>query len=119
MKTKSKTGYDEFKDLSKYQELMLIAALSKYFEKVGALEEKMDIIEHKIDMLLQAQEHTANEGVIIVKEVPYEQAKEEVINYFKANKEATIVDLHQDLGIPIETLIEIIDELSKEGLIGE
>ena len=75
-------------------------------------------IENKINMIMGELNNPADDKVIIVYEMPYEEAKKRVIEYFKKHKEATIVDLHQDLGIDIEKLIEILDELSKEGIIG-
>ena len=119
MKVKSKMRYSVNEDLSKYKDLMLIAAFSKYFEKIDALEEKLNTIESKLDMMLKERGYEVNENVIVVKEIPYEQAKREVINYFKIHKQATIIDLHRDLGIPLDTLVEIIDELFREGIIGD
>jgi len=59
------------------------------------------------------------EKVVVVNEMPYEEAKEKVVEYFKIHKKASIVELHQDLGIDIDTLIKILDELSKDGVIGD
>ncbi len=120
MKNKSEYGgKNTIKDLDKYKDLMLMAMLSKYFEKIESLEERIISVENKIDILLQAQRVNTDMDVIVVKEVPYEDAKNKVINYFKEHKEATIIDLHRDLGIPLDTLVEIIDELNREGIIGD
>ena len=59
-----------------------------------------------------------SENVIVVREMAYEDAKKMVIEYFKKRGKATIVELHQKLGIKIDTLIKILDELSNEGIIG-
>ena len=57
--------------------------------------------------------------IIVVEEMDYEMAKEKVEDYLKSNKTADIEQIHENLRIGIEQLIDIIDELIEEGKITE
>ena len=83
-------------------------------------ERRFDSLEEKIDELknLFLGDEPNSQKVIVVKEMDYEDAKNLVISYFKEHKEADISELHEKLGIKIDMLIEIIDELKKKKIIG-
>ncbi len=53
--------------------------------------------------------------IVYVKEVPRSEAKERVIEYFKEHSEADLEDLMINLKIPVRILVDVIDELRKEG----
>jgi len=91
----------------------------KYFEKVDEIDKRLRSLEEKINLLGEKLDNFQYEKVVVVNEMSYEEAKEKVIEYFKIHKKASIVELHQDLGINIDTLIKILDELSKDGVIGD
>lgn len=55
--------------------------------------------------------------VVVVEEIPKEEAKARVEEYFKEHETADIEELMLNLKIPVETLVEIIDELKQEGKI--
>lgn len=55
--------------------------------------------------------------VVVVEEIPKEEAKQEVEDYFKEHKTADIEALMLNLKIPVQTLVEIIDDLKQEGKI--
>ncbi len=102
--------FEEFKDS------ILQTIEKKIDEKIKKLE--VELTKKIENMVMSELNNAGDDKVIIVYEMPYDEAKKKVIEYFKEHKEATIVDLHHDLGIDIEKLIEILDELSKEGIIG-
>lgn len=53
--------------------------------------------------------------VVVVEEVPKEEARKRVEEYFKKHEMADIEELMLNLKIPVQTLVEIIDELKREG----
>jgi len=98
---------------------MLFGALKPYFEKLNEIEERVLDIDRKLDILLEnISVETAEDDIVVVKEIKYEEAKRMVLDYFKEHKEADIEDLHKNLKIDIETLIQILQELENEGYIG-
>jgi hypothetical protein len=57
--------------------------------------------------------------VIIVEEMSREEAKRKVLNYIRKHKASDIVELHKHVRCDIRLLVEIIDELQREGKIEE
>lgn len=55
--------------------------------------------------------------VVVVEEVPKEEARHRVLEYFKEHKTADIEELMLNLKIPVQTIVEIIDKLKREGKI--
>lgn len=55
--------------------------------------------------------------VVVIEEIPKEEAKLRVEEYFKEHKTADIEELMLNLKIPVQTLVEIIDELKQAGKI--
>lgn len=55
--------------------------------------------------------------VVVIEEVPEEEAKHRVEEYFKEHKTADIEELMLNLKIPVQTLVKIIDDLKQEGKI--
>lgn len=53
--------------------------------------------------------------IVYVKEVPLSVAKERVVQYFEEHSEADLEDLMINLKIPVRILVDVIDELRKEG----
>ncbi|MCD6276401.1 MAG: hypothetical protein J7J42_06645 [Thermoplasmata archaeon] len=98
---------------------LLFGALKPYFEKLSELEEKISEIDRKLDILLEnISSETIDNGIVVVKEIKYEDAKRMVLDYFKEHGEADIEELHKNLKMDIETLIRILHELEDEGYIG-
>ncbi len=84
-------------------------------------EKRFDRLEKKIDYmisLISPNNETFPENVIVVREMSYDEAKKQVLNYFNKHEEADIAELHQELGIEIDKLIQIIDDLRDEKIIG-
>jgi predicted transcriptional regulator len=55
--------------------------------------------------------------VVVIEEIPKEEAKKRVEEYFKKHGQADIEELMMNLKIPVQTLVEILDELKREGKI--
>lgn len=55
--------------------------------------------------------------IVIVEEIPKEEARDLIINYFKENDSADIEELLEVLKIPVSMIIDILDELKNEGII--
>lgn len=53
--------------------------------------------------------------IVVIKEISKEDGKKLVEDYFKEHEEADIEELMLNLRIPIQTIVEIIDELHDEG----
>ena len=53
--------------------------------------------------------------VVVLEEVSEEEGKKRVEDYFKEHGQADIEELMLNLKIPVQTLVEIIDELKREG----
>ena len=53
--------------------------------------------------------------VVVLEEISREEAKQRVEAYFKEHGTADIEELMLNLRIPVETIVEIIDDLKKEG----
>lgn len=45
--------------------------------------------------------------------------KEEVLDYMEEHKKADIEELHENIECDLEILVEVVDDLIKEGKIGE
>ena len=53
--------------------------------------------------------------VVVLEEISKEEGRKRVEEYFKKHGQADIEELMLNLKIPVQTLVEIIDELKKEG----
>lgn len=53
--------------------------------------------------------------IVVINEISKEDGKKLVEDYFKEHKQADIEELMLNLRIPIQTIVEIIDELRDEG----
>ena len=119
MQKKSKDVYTMMKEkvAPEYLNMIILAAITQHYDEI---EDRLHTLESKLDKLIQEFKivnSSSEKDVIVVQEVAYEEAKKMVIEYFKKHGEATVVELHQKLGIKIETLIKILDDLSNEGII--
>lgn len=56
---------------------------------------------------------------ITIRQIPYIQMKEEIIDYVKKNPEVDAVDIADDLLLDAFEVNEILVELIKEGILGE
>ena len=60
------------------------------------------------------------EGMIEkISETEKETVKQKVLDYIREHKKSDITELHKNIGCDIRLLVEIIDELRREGKIDE
>ncbi|MDL2270492.1 ribbon-helix-helix domain-containing protein [Methanobrevibacter sp. OttesenSCG-928-I08] len=57
--------------------------------------------------------------IINVRDVDYKTAKKEILGYYKTKKEAYTDEVADDLELDLELVINITDELVKEGRLGD
>ncbi|WP_409200294.1 ribbon-helix-helix domain-containing protein [Methanobrevibacter sp. DSM 116169] len=57
--------------------------------------------------------------IINIRNVDYKTAKKEILGYYKIHKEAYISDVADDLEFDLELVVNITNELIKEGRLGD
>jgi len=57
--------------------------------------------------------------VIKIRDIDYETAKKEVLGYYKSYKESYISEVAENLELDLELTAQIVQELIKEGKLGE
>lgn len=82
--------------------------------RLTIVEQRMNSLEREFKNLRETQEK-----VIIVEEMDLKTAKQKVLEYTKEHKIFDIEVLHQNIRCDLKLLIEIIDELKKDGMIRE
>lgn len=84
-------------------------------QEVAVLKKEIDEVKGLLSQYLRAHEGTALE----IRDVPFDQAKEEIAAYFKEHHGEVVdaADLQEALGIDIETAIQACEELEEEGRI--
>lgn len=102
----------EISKLSDAEKKMLVINLSLHELSHRDIMAKLEMLESKID----ASESTK---IIVIEEMDYLTAKETVEEFIKEHKTSDIAQLHEEIRIPIEQIIDIVDELIKEGKIRE
>jgi len=60
-----------------------------------------------------------NIEIVDIQDINKDEAKKQIIDYFKTHKTAWISELAEVLRLDIELIIEITDELEKEGKVKE
>lgn len=80
--------------------------------KIDEVNDRLEKLDNKIEELRRFYPR-----IVVVEEIPKDEAKHKVEEYFKENKEADIEELMINLKIPVEILVDIIDELKEEGKI--
>ncbi|MCD6213389.1 MAG: hypothetical protein J7J46_00245 [Candidatus Desulfofervidus sp.] len=53
----------------------------------------------------------------LLKEDNFEEVKQKVVDHMREHKKSDITELHKNIGCDIRLLVEIIDELRREGKI--
>ena len=56
---------------------------------------------------------------VIIEEMSKETARQKVLDYMREHKKSDIIELHKNIRCDIRLLVEIIDELRREGKIEE
>jgi len=75
-----------------------------------------DVIREAIKRFIEKMEESK---AIYVRDVTLEQAKREMVDYLKHHGSAYVSEMAESLGIDIELAFKAVQELEKEGVIGE
>lgn len=94
----------------------LIEVINSLRMEISILTDKVDNLEKNITLLPEA---TTTPDIVLVEEINKEAAKQMVLDYMKEHKESDVIELHKNIGCEIKILVEIIDELQREGKIQE
>ena len=62
---------------------------------------------------------TAIPEIVVVEEMSKETARQKVLKYMREHKKSDVIELHKNIRCDIRLLVEIIDELQREGKIKE
>jgi len=80
--------------------------------EITDLKKSIDQLDDKVDEL-----RGYSPKVVVIEEIPKEEARKKVEEYFKEHGTADIEELMMNLKIPVPTLVEILDDLKREGKI--
>jgi len=86
--------------------------------EISILMNKVDSLERNVASLPVIGATTIPE-IVIVGEVSKETARQKVLDYMREHKKSDIIELHKNIRCDVRLLVEIIDELRKEGKIEE
>ena len=81
-------------------------------------EERLKKMDEKLDLLLD-RESPFDERIIVLRAIDKEQARAEILDLFKKEGRLFDSDVATKLRLDLGAVIEIIDELEEEGLIGD
>lgn len=75
-----------------------------------------DVIREAVRRFIEEMEEAK---VLYVRDVTGEQAKREIVEYLKRHGSAYVSEMAESLGINIELAFKAVEELEKEGIVGE
>lgn len=101
--------------LNTYGEELVSKVAEKYTKQMAPLFEELNSTLKSIDEKLS--EALPLSKITVIKEVSYEDAKQMVESYLRDHKKADTEELLLKLGLDLETLVKILDELKKENKI--
>jgi len=84
--------------------------------EISILMNKVDSLERNVASLPVIGATTIPE-IVIVGEMSKETARQKVLDYMREHKKSDIIELHKNIRCDVRLLVEIIDELRKEGKI--
>lgn len=94
--------------------------IDELISKVDALTQDVSEMTSLLKYLKDAfEKDISNPRVIIVEEMDKNTAKQKVLDFMRSHKTSDIAELHENIKCDIAVLIEIIDELCREGKIAE
>ena len=94
--------------------------IEELISKVDALAQEVNEMASLLkDVKETLEKDISNPKVIIVEEMDKTTAKQKVLDFIREHKTSDIAELHENIKCDISMLIEIIDELCREGKIAE
>jgi coenzyme F420-reducing hydrogenase alpha subunit len=84
--------------------------LREHERRIAELKDRIDALSTKFDEL-----RGALPKVVVLEEISKEDAKDRIEEYFKEHKTADIEELMLNLKIPVQSIVEALDELKREG----
>ena len=107
------------KDVSRF----LDSFLKVVREEMRTMEERMiEKIDHRIDELVERRNIEAGEAteeVIILGSITREEAKKEMLDLLDKNNKLDYGEIAEKLRLDLEQVVEIVEELEKEGKVEE
>ena len=92
--------------------------INELISKVDALAREVGEIASLLREIKETfEKDISNPRVIIVEEMDKNTAKQNVLDFMRSHKTSDIAELHENIRCDIAMLIEIIDELCREGMI--
>jgi metal-responsive CopG/Arc/MetJ family transcriptional regulator len=75
-----------------------------------------DVIREAIKRFIEGFEGAK---AVYVRDVTLGQAKQEIVEYLKRHGSAYVSDMAEELGLDVELAFKAVEELEKEGVVGE
>ena len=98
---------------SRRSEAVLLKEVSTLKELVGNLTARVAELEQEAESARAIQ----TDGIIVLREIGKEQARKEIIESFEAGEPLDQADLADALSLDFSLVVEICDELIKEGVV--
>ena len=98
---------------SRRSEAVLLKEVSTLKELVGNLTARVAELEQEAESARAIQ----RDGIIVLREIGKEQARKEIIESFEAGEPLDQADLADALSLDFSLVVEICDELIKEGVV--
>ncbi|MFA5399920.1 MAG: hypothetical protein WC169_00955 [Dehalococcoidia bacterium] len=76
------------------------------------LQEKLQMIENRLSTV---ESLIPKEKIVVIKDIPYEDAKKEIKKLFLKGQTLYYSDISQELGISLQTVVEICNALHNNG----
>jgi len=83
--------------------------------RMQALEGRLDAIDRRLSVV--ESRLTERPEVVIVEEISREEAKRRIVSFFETHDEADTEELMRNIRIDLSLLVELLDELKREGKI--
>ena len=84
--------------------------MSAHYHDIATLQSQVTQLKDELRNLRGLQPQ-----IVYVEEIPLSDAKEKVVQYFEEHSEADLEELMINLKVPVRILVDVIDELRKEG----
>jgi cell division protein FtsB len=89
--------------------------ISSSENRIRALEGRVAALEEEVEALKQGTSEEQETGVILLRSIPKDQAKQEIRQLFASGETLYYSDIVQRLGLDIALVVELCQELEAEG----